>query len=87
MSGLRPGAPPVSDGSVRASVKVASIRKPNASPPAPSKAGTRPPRPASLHVQRQTSVERGSFQTQHALASGFNCKCLYSMRIFQPLCK
>ncbi|KAG7675315.1 hypothetical protein KSW81_002816 [Nannochloris sp. 'desiccata'] len=38
MSGLRPGAPPVSDGSVRASVKVASIRKPNASPPAPSKA-------------------------------------------------
>jgi hypothetical protein len=27
-----------------------------------------------LHVQRQTNVERGSFQTQHALASGFDCK-------------
>ncbi|KAL4523963.1 hypothetical protein Ndes2437A_g00525 [Nannochloris sp. 'desiccata'] len=83
MSGLRPGAPPVSDGSVRASVKVASIRKPNASPPAPSKAGTRPPRPASLHVQRQTSVERGSFQTQHALASGLTPDAIVAETLVQ----
>jgi hypothetical protein len=86
MSGLRPGALPVSDGSARASVKLLSARKPDAGPPAPSMAGTQPPRPTSLHVQRQASVERGSFQTKHALASAFDCKCLSTMGLMQPLC-
>lgn len=83
MSGFRPGALPLSDGSLRASVTVLSSRRPDASTVAPLKAGAEPPRPASLHFQRQASVERGSFQTQHALASGFDCKWL---SIITPLC-
>lgn len=84
MSGFRPGALPVSDGGMRA-VKAASIRQPDSIPPAPSRAGTQPPRPTSLHVQRQTSVERGSFQTQHALASGFDCKLVFCIRLVRAL--